>query len=90
MRIGAAHLLVGVVLVEVEADVSRVRVPDHGYPGQSGADRKSAGQPVGEVQDGAECLVVAAGQVENNGHVHLTTARCRTKKSKVRLYYSVL
>ena len=74
------HLLAGVVRVQMETDVRPVRIRDDGNARRVGADRKSESERAREVEHGVEDhLLVAAGQVEQDGDVHLTIARCQPR-----------
>jgi len=64
----------------MKADVRQVRIRDDGDPGGPGTDWKTQSECTDEVEHDIEDLVVASRHVEDDSHVHLTTACCQREQ----------
>ena len=79
--------MAGGVCIEVEADVGRVRVAYDGDPDVAAGDGQTERETPSKVQHGVEHFLVAAGHVQHDDHVQLTTARCTVPDNLIYLWY---
>ena len=76
-------LLLALVIVQVELDLRRVRVADESDPNAPVLEGQTVDDLVDEAHADLVDRVDAAGQVQDEGHVHLFRATCEQKKIRL-------
>ena len=82
-------LLLALVIVEVELDLRRVRVADESDPNAAVLEGQTVDDLIDEAHADLVDRVDAAGQVQDEGHVHLFRATCKPKKTRLEMLVRV-